>query len=360
MEELRQFFHTCQNPIYKRLRLFQIEYHIQRGFTPIKVQKEPLDGPDRWLIHNRLLPLIDILKTMAFDRNFSFFIFAEEPGFLLNTIVSEDDTDCASLQNILKKTIVFAGCSSKYIPWTNQLTLIPDYYTLFSKELVKSPPFQKKKNKVFFSGQISGWPYPFTEDNIMQLPRIHLIEYAQTHPFVKYNVTGAELFESERYTETALIERMKGKYRISPRCDYSEHAKYKYLLSFDGFGAAWGRIVSILFTGSVLLMHSDCKQWFYSWLRPFSGCPVNDANCIWIRKDLSDLEDIFLFLESHPDIAEAIGRNGKAMAKQFLTHEKNREFLRETILFPENSRNSENIPGTFASFEQNIGSDRSS
>jgi hypothetical protein len=292
-----------------------------------------------WVIQNRLTPLFDILKTMVFEWDFSFFILAEEPTFSLNTYVSEEDSDNVALSNILHKINIFACCSSNYIPWTKQLTLIPDFYTMFSTETIQVTPFKEKRNKVFFSGQISGWPFPLTEE----CPRIHLIEYSKTHDFVQYNITSAQFLESV-HSEQSLIEKYKGKFILSPKCNYTEHGKYKYLLSLDGFGAAWGRIVSILFTGSVLLMHSDCNQWFDSWLRPFaihSSQHIQDENCIFIRKDLSDLEDIFLYLESNPDVAEAIGINGKALADRLLTHEKNREFWREAIV-----RNG-NFPGNF-------------
>lgn len=55
----------------------------------------------------------------------------------------------------------------------------------------------------------------------------------------------------------------------SPYANLLEHIKYKYLLTADGFGAAWKRIPFILFSNSILFKpYSEKIQWFYDKLIP--------------------------------------------------------------------------------------------
>ena len=104
---------------------------------------------------------------------------------------------------------------------------------------------------------------------------------------------------------------------------YAEQAIHAYLLSMDGFGAAWGRVPGMLATGSVLLMQAENKQWFYPWLKaydPFTSTatPVSDECYIPIRTDLSNLVPVVNWLNENPGQAKKIGENGRQFAEEYL------------------------------------------
>ena len=90
------------------------------------------------------------------------------------------------------------------------------------------------------------------------------------------------------------------------------YGHYKYLMSIDGFGAAWARVPHILFTGSVLFLRADCKQYFYPLL-------INMTNCVKIYTNLTNLETMIIFLENNEQQAEDIGQRGKQIAETFLS-----------------------------------------
>lgn len=67
--------------------------------------------------------------------------------------------------------------------------------------------------------------------------------------------------------------------------------KYKYLLSLDGWTAAWGRLQWIMFSGSVLLKPESSKvEWFYHEME-------KNVHYISINHNLSDLAEKVNYLK---------------------------------------------------------------
>ena len=62
--------------------------------------------------------------------------------------------------------------------------------------------------------------------------------------------------------------------------ELEDHFKYKYLLSIDGWTAAWGRLPWILNSNSLLVKHNSTKvQWFYGeMIENYHYMSLNDFN----------------------------------------------------------------------------------
>ncbi len=233
------------------------------------------------------------------------------------------------LPGLLSQYCVLTPCMHNHFPWTKDLLMIPDYFVIGDQrgkvdELLDWPdqpflPFSGRKNKVFFSGSISGNPKQYTLENKHKVSRIALLSMADAYPeIINYNVRDTYHITRDPLTTTEEVADWYRKHHANKEkapSNYYDHAEYKYVLSLDGFGAAWGRVPALLATGSVLLMQSDCKQWFYSGLIP-------DEHYVLIKSDLSNLIEVFRDLESNPEKAERIALNGKEFARRYLTNQK--------------------------------------
>ncbi len=266
----------------------------------------------------------------------------------MNTIDGADEASSAQFAGILTRCPVLAPCACKRLPWAANLILLPDTYTIgrfadrVDNLLNNNPtlkPFCERASKCFFSGALSGSNHPYPPNFQIEIPRLHIMDMANEFSekiecnisdrkdTLLYRGTYKESYgiESAEYaTRDGIIDWMFAhECRKGGSKDDSYHAQFKYLLSFDGFGAAWSRVPAILATGSVLLMQApDNTQWFYPWMKPYDplcGGSVTDQNYITFDKDLSNLVAIYDWLEEHPQQAELIGQNGRRFAESYLT-----------------------------------------
>jgi hypothetical protein len=77
----------------------------------------------------------------------------------------------------------------------------------------------------------------------------------------------------------------------------TEHIKYKYLISIDGWTAAWMRVPWIMASNSVLLKQdSNRVEWFYHAMKPH-------VHFYPVHANLSDLLEAVAYLETHTDEA---------------------------------------------------------
>jgi hypothetical protein len=345
IQKLADFLNKTNNQCYKNLKFYQIDYNTKKDISERwsfrHIHKKSPSEENR---SGSLVNHFNQSNDFNFAQSFFFVILLSEAGYVLNEEASLDKKANDELSRILDTLPVLAPCANNHISWTKKLILVPDFYILFDQRTdietllnTDLPPFQERKNTIFFSGAISGWPHPFTMENIQNIPRFHLLDYADTHEFIEYKMTNSNHLTKEHITNPEVIEWFNEKHsnKAARQCNYIDHAQYKYLLSFDGFGAAWGRIPSILSSGSVLLMQSECNQWFYSRLKaydPFTAeAPILDENFIIVSRDLSNLEDLYNWLEANPEQAEQLGKNGKKLASNFFRTESNFNYLLQTL-----------------------------
>ena len=113
--------------------------------------------------------------------------------------------------------------------------------------------------------------------------------------------------------------------KISKPVNFISHGNYKYLISIDGFGAAWTRVPYILCTGSVLLLRADCHEFFYKLMQP------NETH-IEINSGLTNLEERYKYLEENPEIAQRIGDQGRRFAIDYLNPDA-LDFYLKTVIY---------------------------
>lgn len=251
---------------------------------------------------------------------FKFFYLSQEPylsGGRCNESVQEQ------FLAVIQNCPLLISCTHPDLEWTSKCVLIPDPWLLSQeiqdqiKSLVNSTiflPFSKRKPVFYFRGALSGPKLPQKFETMKFNQRHLLLKKVKLWSFLDYKVTNfGSLYSPEQacsdYKEHILknYSHLKGE-----SVDFFEHAKHKYLLSFDGYGAAWGRVPMILATGSVLVLNAACQQYFYNLM-------VTNETHVTIKSDLSDGEQVYHDLEQDSKRAERIGAQGRNFAKLFLT-----------------------------------------
>ncbi|MES2252104.1 MAG: glycosyl transferase family 90 [Pseudomonadota bacterium] len=354
--ELNNFIRQATHQAYKNLPFAKFTYKLAENqwsfeclYNGNSSEQRRNNGNNAQVIRTSLGNMACYTqKPFSFTRDFSIMVLLAEPG-LMDTIDGADLEIGNRFAEILTRCPVLATCSSDRLPWTKNLILIPDFYILgvdveLVDELLRStlPKFETRSNQCFFSGGLSGSDHPYQFNRKHEIPRLHLLDYADEHSFVKCVVTNLNYLKLGARENGASRNREFSKWfaanhasKIGEPIDYIGHANYKYLLSFDGFGAAWGRVPGILATGSVLLMQTECNQWFYPWMKaydPFTTTEhVDDETHIMINKDLSNLQPVYEWLERNPKQAEQIGENGKRFAELFLNECRANRYLAEII-----------------------------
>lgn len=269
---------------------------------------------------NELLTWLNTHIKKDIKDGLSFIYMPQEPlhecGFL-------DQKQQLALKTLFEKCPILLTCTHPNILWADQGILIPDPYILLDKyktdiEEIKAKKeliYSKRSPSIFFRGAISGpYSYIYNTDSIYKDDRVKLFSLSKSFPFINALITddscltihGRVTADFQQWYSQNLSDK-KG-----PYANFIEHARHKYLISIDGYGSAWSRVPYILFTGSVLLLRADCKQYFYSLLQ-------NMTTHVNIDLGLVNLAAVYIHLEQNPHIAESIGNNGYAFAEKYLT-----------------------------------------
>ena len=212
--------------------------------------------------------------------------------------------------------------------------LFPDPYILSEEyqytidEIAKANvahPWENKFDKAFWRGSITtalslnrlwiqnDYFNNYTqEERDLAFPRLSLVILSQFYP----NYIDA-LFSNETsidWLEKYFLNSWK---KLIPHLDLKDISKkeyvkifdtiqYKYLISVDGMGSAWGRVPWILKSNSVLLKHKSNKvQWFYNDLK--EGVHYKEIPLNLFDDGLLKLVD---YLRVHDDEAKQIADNG--------------------------------------------------
>lgn len=256
-------------------------------------------------------------KNYIPKKEFSFFYLTGEPyfdGWQIDTKTHNQ------LTTLLSQCPLLITCNHPDLPWTKKSILIPDDWMMsaeFQSSLTKLlnadfVPFPQKKSQVYFRGGLTGPKLPFSFENMPNNPRHYLLTLIEQYNYLSLGVTD---FKTWRYNpQSPYLEYLlkNFSYLKCEPVDFFEHAKHKYLLSCDGYGAAWSRVELIMATGSVLFLNAQCEQYFYALME-------NNKTHIQINKDFSNLDAEFKRLENKPKIAEKIGLQGKEFAQKFFT-----------------------------------------
>ena len=91
----------------------------------------------------------------------------------------------------------------------------------------------------------------------------------------------------------------------------ADHVKFKYLISLDGWTAAWMRVPWIMATNSLLIKQETLKvEWFDYALKPY-------VHYYPVKRDLSNLLEVIDYLEKHQEEAQEIIRNANKFVEEF-------------------------------------------
>lgn len=265
-------------------------------------------------------------------RKLTFFYLLQEPYLMGHKVPQEIQIQFGEL---LESCPLLISCTHPDLAWTKKAVLIPDdlirrdsYYTRFEEllscdtfvplhDLIAKPlkglaPFSERKSCIYFSGGLAGPSLPFEMENMKENPRHYLLTLVKDMPYIEVRITDwQEWMHSARSPYFRYLfdaySHLEG-----DRVDFFEHAKNKYLLSCDGYGAAWSRVELIMATGSVLLLNAQCEQYFYPLME-------NNKTHVVINKDFSNLDAEFNRLEDDPECAQKIGEQAREFAKKFFT-----------------------------------------
>lgn len=122
-------------------------------------------------------------------------------------------------------------------------------------------------------------------------------------------IVNAKISKSVVYGDIDHSEELKALGVLGEYVPFSEFMNYKYLVDADGISCAWISLYWKLFTRStVLKIHSEYSQWYYSLLRPW-------YHYIPVLPRIENIEEIWKQLGENDSLAKQIGENGKEFIK---------------------------------------------
>lgn len=102
---------------------------------------------------------------------------------------------------------------------------------------------------------------------------------------------------------------------LAPYVCMEDHFSYKYLIDIDGNSCTYSRCRWILLSNSTLLKpDSSNVQWYYKALQPW-------VHYIPLRADLSDLPDMYAWLQSHETEAHQVALSGQCLGHRIFSEE---------------------------------------
>lgn len=224
-------------------------------------------------------------------------------GYLENYYPSNRDTPRPTLTNEFRSKVTIdlkpeeANMypllhKQKYIlgqsvhPDTKYAIAVPDryYFCLHRYNLYRSIhrgiPFKNKIPKIVYACNPRGTKYNFTKRRDIDMSQR---VYFKSDAIAKENIYTAEYI------------------------DRSEMINYKYILDIDGNASTWDATAWKLNSGSVILKcESNWVQWFYDDYKPW-------VNYIPIADDFSDLQEKFLWCETHQPECEVLTARNKEL-----------------------------------------------
>jgi hypothetical protein len=142
-------------------------------------------------------------------------------------------------------------------------------------------------------------------------PRMQLVWLSHLHPD-KIDAKFSEIreFIMKRILEMDMPEKTKTEY-----VDVSDHIKYKYLISVDGWTAAWLRPNWIMASNSLLIKQESPRvEWFTHLLKPY-------VHYYPVTNNLSNLLEVFDYLEAHQEEAQKIVQEANKFVDTYFTPE---------------------------------------
>ena len=158
--------------------------------------------------------------------------------------------------------------------------------------------------------------------------RLQLVYFSKLHPEL-LNARLSPKKYGKNHMEDSLLRAnaTNGMHRLlpfdkMPAAEY--YARYQTHVIMGGAGAAF-RTARVLEQGStVILQDYPWEEWFTSLMVPY-------VHYIPLRRNLSNLHDVLLWVRDHPSEVLTIARNGRRFYEEYLSYERMGEFYYELL-----------------------------
>lgn len=179
------------------------------------------------------------------------------------------------------------------------------------------PPWEKRKPVFFWRGQGTGCGNDATTN-----PRMHLNEMTDTITNLDARIMRYTERIRARYEDGVILLDYKptvdvSKYKVS----MSEQLKNKFIINVEGNSAAY-RYGSLLGLGFCILnVQSKYTLWFEPMIKcyPVDHVNIEQAHCIQVQHDLSDLEKTIQWCLANDTLCERIKNNAMAFYDSHFT-----------------------------------------
>lgn len=198
---------------------------------------------------------------------------------------------------------------SKLILFPDTDFITHDFYT--SDKYLDLRPYETKETSAAFYGSTTGGSMPITRSKIAKklIPRIRAAEYFKETSYVTFELPTLVQCDAE---SKLMLEGLG--YGAGNRKDWSEQLRHKFIISMDGNGASWSRVVMALKSASVLLKYNSRNQlFFYYYLAPWK-------HYVPISFD-EEVLDVVRTEMKKPGFFAPIARNATDFASKYLTRE---------------------------------------
>ncbi len=181
-----------------------------------------------------------------------------------------------------------------------------DYHFEISlKGLQDTQPFPEKESKIVFRGALSG-PLKShkASQTVVKIARIEYVKRASRLTDIAdvgFNFIPKEKHDEEGFAEIA--DQIEGLTRDTiPQERLLEN---RYVLCLEGADVSSGFGAALASNAVPLHPYPFCYHvWYFNGLEPWE-------HFVPLASDASDLEQVFAFCESHPELMETISRNGR-------------------------------------------------
>jgi len=171
--------------------------------------------------------------------------------------------------------------------------------------------YEEKRNHAVFAGATTGRGI-LSEERVRRraLPRLHAAAHFHGNPDVTFRLPLLV------QTESPEVERLLAElpYCGGAPVSWPEQRADKFLISMDGNGATWSRVVRALKSNSVLLKYNSPHVLYY-----FAGL-VPWTHYVPIAKH-EDVDAAVALERAEPGFFAPVAANGRAFAETFLTRE---------------------------------------
>jgi hypothetical protein len=203
--------------------------------------------------------------------------------------------------------------------------LLPDIDFLYNNfygdpKFLDNLPYEEKLPCAVFAGSTTGGVITPTVARALSMPRLRAAGYFQGNERVDFRLTTIVQCTPEA---RALLETMP--FCRKPRLDWTEQLQRRFILSMDGNGATWSRVVLALLSNSVLLKYdSDFIVYYYGGMQPW-------VHYVPIAND-SDVEKIIDLEARDPAPFEQIAAAGRRFAMTYLNRDSVYEYTKMLLL----------------------------